>query len=157
MTAELAVGKSQLNPIGIKQEKGDAAAGEDAEDSARKRLGGLIQARGARPKYTKTPKIGNKSGKSQKSSKSGSLCNEDDDCDNGCCVGRCISNTANQCVLKSLYEATNGDSWRADTGWDFEIVSDPCASGSSWFGVTCEEDDIIGIELGESSCVFLAH
>ena len=70
LTAELAVGQSQLNPIGLKQEKGDAAAGEVADDSARKRLGGLIQARGPGPKYTKTAQIGNKSGKSQKASKS---------------------------------------------------------------------------------------
>ena len=92
---------------------------------------------------------------------SGSLCTEDDDCNNGCCVRRCISNTANQCVLKSLYDATNGDMWTENTGWDFEIVSDPCASGSSWFGISCREDDITFIRLCESSssvtCVCSLH
>ena len=62
---------------------------------------------------------------------------------------KCSMNT-NQCVLKDLYDATDGDSWDNNTGWDFTEVSDPCSSNpSNWFGITCDGGDITEIILGE--------
>ena len=52
--------------------------------------------------------------------------------------------------------------WTENTGWDFDSVSDPCTSGMSWFGISCEEADVTEIILRESSssfkiCVVLAY
>ena len=85
-----------------------------------------------------------------------SQCTSDGQCDNGgCCVeGSCISDTANQCVLKFLYDATRGDSWVVNSGWQFTTISDPCGSDPVWYGITCNPSlyggNITEIDLGES-------
>ena len=45
--------------------------------------------------------------------------------------------SAQRAALVDLYLATNGPSWKPNTGWaDYANASnDPCADG--WFGVTC--------------------
>ncbi len=46
-------------------------------------------------------------------------------------------------ALKALYDATDGDNWTNNTGWDF--TTDP---DNSWFGVTVENGRVVGLRVG---------
>jgi hypothetical protein len=48
----------------------------------------------------------------------------------------------NQYVFCStLYHSTNGPNWKTKTNW---MSGDPCASGATWFGLTCGTYDVSG-------------
>jgi len=47
-------------------------------------------------------------------------------------------------VLKALYEATDGDNWRNNTGWDF---SGNVSVTNDWYGITVESGRIVGVYL----------
>ena len=45
-------------------------------------------------------------------------------------------------VLKDFYESAKGQDWTNNTGW-----LDPYTSVCSWFGVTCRDDQVVGLDL----------
>ncbi|MFK8012443.1 MAG: leucine-rich repeat domain-containing protein [Marinicellaceae bacterium] len=55
-------------------------------------------------------------------------------------------------ALITLYNATNGDNWTEKSNW---LQGDPC--DNSWYGITCEENSIIGIDLGSQPGSFIGN
>ncbi len=52
-------------------------------------------------------------------------------------------------ALRALYDATNGDSWQNNEGWDFSSPTPP-NDLNDWFGVTVENGRVTVIELEEN-------
>ncbi len=53
--------------------------------------------------------------------------------------------------LRELYRATNGDSWRNNSGWNTTATPSSMAEFNSWYGLTVRDDRLVEIDLNTNS------
>lgn len=74
---------------------------------------------------------------------------KEDNYDFGVRQGPFYSNAATVAALEALYLGTGGiRNWHHVWGW---MANDPCTS--SWYGITCEEGEVVRIELYQNNLI----
>ncbi len=61
-------------------------------------------------------------------------------------------------ALEALFDSTRGKSWVTNSNWesrDVTFFSDPCFN--NFYGITCENGNIIGINLSNNRCDHMDH
>lgn len=77
--------------------------------------------------------------------------------DCSCGQSTCTSTHPDFDMLMTLYNATNGENWTNQTGWDRAVAGvtcDPCRQDIKWYGVSCTNGRVSCIDLngGADTC-----